>query len=167
MEWSLFLANQWTIALGSAIIGGVVVGLVLYYGFGIGKKEKQPPIRPKLSFYPHGPYMNGAMFLEIYNSGNEDLEEITIKQRYQTFESGRRIVWEEREINRFIGEEDSYLLAKPEPLNVLRVGEKKLGSGMRNVSIGRIVHIHVRCVGARSKEVFEDERDIMTSRDEQ
>ena len=59
--------------LGSAIVGGIVVGLVMYHIFGIGK-TKEKNLIPKISFYPKGPYSNGAVFLEIYNSGNEYVE---------------------------------------------------------------------------------------------
>jgi hypothetical protein len=130
------------------------------------KTDAKTNLNPKISFYTKGPYSNGAVFLEIYNSGNEDVEDIKITSRYQKYDEERQPVWEEKEINRYIGDSDDFLFAKPAPLNILRVGEKKLGSGFRNTAINKLVEVKVSCVGMKSGKTFETASVLETARAE-
>lgn len=52
-----FLRDQWVIALGSAIIGGLVVALVLYFAIGIGRGASTAP----------SPAASRAAVREVYN----------------------------------------------------------------------------------------------------
>ena len=158
-------SNPWAIGIGSAVIGGIIVGLVMYYVFGVGM-PKATKLEPRISFYTKGPYSNGAVFLEIYNSGNEDVDDIIITIRYQKYDEHRQMVWEERQINRFIGEADDHLFTKPYALNVLKIGERKLGSSFPNTVIGKKVEVNISCRGMSSGETFADKRTLETARAE-
>lgn len=56
--FSSFLSNPWTIGIGVTVTGGLIVGLILYYIFGIGKDSK--PVAENVSHNRSSPFIKAG-----------------------------------------------------------------------------------------------------------
>lgn len=92
---------------------------------------------PEVSFFITGPFQNGGVGLEIYNSGTEDLKNLKIKIGWNQYnESSKTIEKQERLVSSFINEGDDPVMISPfTTLNVLRKGEKKIALGIPSIAI--------------------------------
>lgn len=92
--------------------------------------------------------------LEIYNNGDEDLEDFCIKADW-TQPEGKQ----ERILSQFNDETDYLVMASPKSLNMLKAGARVYAINIPSISVDKKIKITVSCKGMRSgktiQKVFE------------
>lgn len=90
---------------------------------------------------------DGYNLLEVYNSGNEDLEKFEIKISWEQPEGKQdRILTQFNEIT------DNLVMSHARLLNVLKIGERVYAINIPGISVDKKIKVSVVCVGVNSGE---------------
>lgn len=96
---------------------------------------------------------DGYFVLEIYNNGDEDLEDFRVQVNWLQPEGAQ-----ERILEKFNNETDYLVMAQPRSLNILKKGER-VYSHIPTISVDKKIGITISCKGMRSgraiQKVFE------------
>lgn len=94
----------------------------------------------------------GHTLLEIYNSGSEDLEAISVEAawKHRNAESRQKLM-------KFIDENENPLFANPSGLNILRKGERKFAMHIPGISDDGLLRILISGKGVVSKKDIDEE----------
>ncbi len=92
---------------------------------------------------------NDYFVLEIYNSGDEDLESFQVRVNWLQPEGPQ-----ERILEKFYSESDYLVMATPRSLNMLKKGER-VYSHIPSISVDKKIKITIFCKGIRSEKPIE------------
>lgn len=98
-----------------------------------------------ISVYPSD--KRGHFLLEIYNSGDEDLENFYIEIFWKQPEGDKTRILEE-----FINDLEDPTMVYPHKLNVLKRGERKFAINIPTISTDKIIKVSVSCFGISSRK---------------
>lgn len=104
-------------------------------------------IRTDVRVYPSG--KDGYSSIEVYNSGQEDLEQFQILIKWLQVEGEQ-----ERLVDHFFEEHQSIMHDRPAKLNMLRVGARVYGQ-VPGISLDGVLHVYVSCKGMQTGVKFE------------
>lgn len=97
--------------------------------------------------------------LEIYNCGDEDLEDFVISVSWEGNEGFQKI-----DISQYYEETDYLVMALPKSLNLLRKGSRVFAQAPTG-SINDMLKVEVKCNGLKSGLVFQKEYELRIKRD--
>lgn len=95
--------------------------------------------------------------LELYNSGNEDVENFVVEVFWKQPEGEQS-----RILEKFIEENEDPVMTRPHKLNILRKGERKFAVNIPSISTDKKIGVSVSCVGISSKKKFNKEFEFET-----
>jgi hypothetical protein len=111
------------------------------------------PEAPQADVKAYTASKDGYFVLEIYNNGDEDLENFRVQTNWLQPNGPQERILEE-----FNSETDYLVMASPKSLNMLKKGER-VYSHMPSISVDKKIKITISCNGMRSrksiKKVFE------------
>lgn len=110
---------------------------------------------PKISIYPSD--KGNRFLLEVYNSGNEDVDNIVIKVFWKQPDGQK-----ERVLEKFIGENEDPVMTYPHRLNVLKKEERKFAVNIPSISTDKKIKVSVSCKGISSNREFTEEFEFET-----
>ncbi len=98
---------------------------------------------------------DGYFVLEIYNNGDEDLENFEVKVNWKQPSPEEN---QERILQKFNDVNDYLVMARPRSLNMLATGARVYASGVPSISVDKKLKVTVTCKGMKSgkklKKVF-------------
>lgn len=99
---------------------------------------------------------DGYFVLEIYNNGDEDLENFLIQANWIQPEGPR-----EKVLKEFNSETDYLVMARPKSLNMLKK-EERVYSHIPSMSVDKKIKITISCKGMRSSKTFQKVFELET-----
>lgn len=108
------------------------------------------PVNPQADVKVYSAIKDDYFVLEIYNSGDEDLEDFRITVSWEQSEGTQ-----ERVLSQFNEISDYLVKSSPKSLNMLRVGEKVLAINIPSHSSDKKIKVTVACKGMKSDKVIE------------
>lgn len=115
------------------------------------------PKSPEPSVKVYSATKNDYFLLEIYNCGDEDLEKFTITIKWQQPDGEK-----ERILSKFNGINDNLVMASPQPLNVLRIGEKLYARDIPTISVDGKIKGVISCHSVKSGKKVEEKFEFET-----
>lgn len=111
------------------------------------------PESPQADVRAYTANKDGYFVLEVYNNGDEDLEDFLVQVNWLQSEGLK-----ERTLDEFNSETDYLVMARPKSLNMLKRGER-VYSHIPSISVDKKIKVTISCKGMRSgkkiKKVFE------------
>lgn len=107
------------------------------------------PEAPKADVRAYTASKDSYSVLEIYNNGDEDLEDFQVKANWTQPEGEQ-----ERILDKFNGENDYLVMAHPRSLTMLKKGER-VYSHIPTVSVDKKIKITIACKGMRNGQKIE------------
>jgi len=111
------------------------------------------PENPKADIKVYTADKDGYFVLEIYNNGDEDLEDINVEVEWEQPEGPHN-----RVLQKFNDVSDYLVMASPRSLNMLPVGVRVYATGVPSISVNKKLKVTVMCKGLISghmlKRVF-------------
>jgi len=98
-----------------------------------------------ISVYPSD--KRGHFLLEIYNSGDEDLDDFYIEISWKQPEGDKTRILEE-----FINDFEDPAMDYPHKLNVLKKGERKFAINIPIISVDKKINVSISCSGISSRK---------------
>jgi hypothetical protein len=114
------------------------------------------PESPNPSIKAYTSNKSDYFMLELYNSGEEDVEDITVTAKWQQPEGPQ-----ERILQDFHGENDNPTHAYPAKLNMLKK-EGRAYAHIPSISVDKKIFIGIKCQGMRSGKTFEKVFELET-----
>lgn len=114
------------------------------------------PDGPKPDVRAYTSNKDSYFVLEVYNSGDDDLEDFVI-----TIHSNQPDGIQERILNDFNEENDNLVMAHAKVLNMLKVGTR-VYSHIPSISTDGLLKVKITCKGMKSGLTFEREFDLKT-----
>jgi len=118
-------------------------------------EEADIAIGPHVSVYTSD--RRKRFLLELYNSGNEDVDNFIVEVFWKQSEGDQS-----RVLEKFIGENDDPVMTYPHKLNVLKRGERKFAVNIPSISLDKKIRVSVSCVGISSGKKFKKEFEFET-----
>lgn len=95
---------------------------------------------------------DGYFVLEIYNNGDEDLEDFRVQANWtQPFPEGTQ----ERVLSQFNDVTDYLVMSHPRSLNMLKVGTRVYAINVPSISVDKKIKITIFCKGMRSGKTIQ------------
>ncbi|MFA5163261.1 MAG: hypothetical protein WC441_01905 [Patescibacteria group bacterium] len=114
------------------------------------------PEVPRVDVRAYTAIKDDCFVLEIYNNGDEDLENFCVQINWAQPEG-----LQERILEKFNSESDYLVLASPKSLNLLKKGER-VYSQIPTISVNKKIKITISCRGMQSDRQIKKEFDLET-----
>lgn len=108
------------------------------------------PEKPEPDVRVYSADKDGYFVLEIYNNGDEDLEDFRVQVNWLQPEGAQ-----ERVLEKFNDVTDYLVMAHPRSLNMLASGTRVYANGVPSISVDKKLKVTVTCKGMRSGKKIE------------
>lgn len=115
------------------------------------------PEAPQTDVRAYTATKDGYFVVEIYNNGDEDLEDFRVVANWLQPEGAQ-----ERVLEKFNDVTDYLVMAHPRSLNMLKQGTRIYANGVPSISVDKKIKITVSCKGMRSGKKIEKVFELET-----